>query len=132
MKINLKDWMAPQQFAIFTRLKRGEEGAFFSEVEQKFQSILSTMPKTYDQDGKEDEAIAYLHYFGGACDYYITELDRGCDGDSPEQFQSQMFGLKKEGSSDYRYGYIDLRFLKRMNMELYFHFEPKTIAKIKK
>lgn len=74
MKINLKDWMAPQQFAIFTRLKRGEEGAFFSEVEQKFQSILSTMPKTYDQDGKEDEAIAYLHYFGGACDYYITEL----------------------------------------------------------
>lgn len=33
------------------------------------------MPKTYEQDGKGDQATAHLHYFLNGSDWYITEKD---------------------------------------------------------
>ncbi|MHB1531426.1 hypothetical protein [Acidithiobacillus sp.] len=49
------------------------------------------MPKNYDTDGQGGDAVAFLHYFTGSWDWYITEKDV----DSDDKGQIQAFGLVK-------------------------------------
>lgn len=58
------------------------------------------MDKTYEQDGKGEESIAYLHYFRGSADWYILEKDS-----EPEQFQA--FGWADLGGGG-ELGYISI------------------------
>ena len=43
----------------------GDEADFFLSKLIDLAQQIDTMPKTYEQDGKGDQATAYLHYFLG-------------------------------------------------------------------
>lgn len=50
------------------RLLRGHR--FFPPCE-----LVATIPGLYATDGVGDERIIYMHYFVGACDWWLAELD---------------------------------------------------------
>ncbi|MDR2744703.1 MAG: DEAD/DEAH box helicase family protein [Desulfovibrio sp.] len=106
-------------------LMRGEKSQFFKEKMQEMQRIFDTMPRTYVQDGKGDDATAYLHYFTGGCDWYITERDK-----SPGQHQA--FGFACLGDrSNAELGYISLPEITSCGAELDLYFSAQTIGEIK-
>lgn len=102
-----------------------EEAAYFAEVIATFVERVRTMPHTYQQDGKGDEAVAHLHYFVGGCDFYITEKDR-----SPDDGQHQAFGLTSLGFEP-ELGYINVPEILSAGAELDLHFTPKTLREIR-
>ena len=111
------------QALVLRDLIKGEEGKFFAEKVQQMEHTIKTMPKTYEQDGKGEEAVAYLHYFTSGCDWYITEKDMYDD-------QNQAFGLA--AVHEVELGYISIPELLSVNAELDLHFEPTTIGELKK
>lgn len=120
----LRPFMSASQMGAVKEGMRGEEAQFFFDKAVELAGIVSTMPQTYDQDGKGDAAVAYLHYFRGAGDWYITEKDMAGTG------TEQAFGWADLGSGG-ELGYISIAELVGAGVELDFHFEPKTIGKIK-
>ena len=87
-------------------------------------AAIRHMPKTYEQDGMGEKAMAHLHYFIGGCDWYITERDVGCDGD---EAQHQAFGMASMGYEP-EMGYISIAELIENGVELDLYFTPRTIA----
>lgn len=122
------------QRAAVGQLMQGEEGQFFKDKMVELAGIAETMPKTYGQDGMGDNAVAYLHYFRGGSDWYITERDRGSPEDTPEDRDSQCFGfVVLNGDVDNaELGYISIPELTGLGVELDFHWTPKTIGEIKR
>lgn len=112
-----------QRFAIADACD-GEEGEYFLNKLQALQTLVDTMPKTYEQDGKGDDAVVYLHYFRGGMDWYITERDM-------EQEQYQAFGLADLGMGSPELGYISIQELIDNNVELDLYWEPKTLREVK-
>lgn len=121
MNIN-KFLSVSQRFAISDACS-GEEGEYFLDKLQALQKLIDTMPKTYEQDGKGDDAIVYLHYFRGGMDWYITERDM-------EDEQLQAFGLADLGYGG-ELGYISIQELIDNNVELDLYWEPKTLREVK-
>ncbi|MGL4448509.1 MAG: hypothetical protein ACRCZA_12620 [Shewanella sp.] len=80
------------------------------------------MAETYEQDGKGLAATAYLHYFRGGADWYITEKDS--DGGT-----RQAYGWSDLGAGG-ELGYISIDELTAQNIELDLHFEPKALSSI--
>ena len=119
----LRRFIGPTQMTVIQQAMRGEEGAFFVGKMIEYAERIAAMPKTYETDGKGDEAIAHLHYFTGGCDWYITEKD--C-----EDVQHQAFGLACIHESEL--GYISIVDLLRCRAELDLHFTPRTLAEIRK
>lgn len=117
-------WMSEGQNKAVIAGMMGEEWQFFADKMKELAGVIATMPKTYDQDGKYDEAVAYLHYFRGAGDWYITEKDMS------DQGTEQAFGLADLGYGG-ELGYISIVELAEAGVELDFHFKPKTIGQIK-
>ncbi len=121
--------------------------AHYIGVLQSFKEIFEKMPKTYDTEPEESEdddeldnptsnagdAIAYLHYFIGGCDWWITERDK-----EPEQLQ--FFGVADLGFGSPELGYISTVELLETRVqtpfgfmagvELDFHWEPKALKDI--
>lgn len=104
---------------------QGEERDYFKgKIESLYNTIL-TMPKSYEQDGKGDEAIAYLHYFTGGCGWHITEKDMEGLG------TLQAFGLADIGYGG-ELGYISIQELSGIaQIELDLHFKPTKLLDIK-
>ncbi len=121
--INLTYFISKQQTKVIKSLIKGEEGKFFADKLIQLQHIIETMPKSYEQDGKGDEAVAYLHYFKGGYDFYITERDI-------EKEQHQAFGLVS--GHEIEMGYISIVELLANNVEIDLHFEPTTLKEIRK
>ena len=120
----LKGFIPAAQLDLMGTLSRGEEGDFFRGKFIEFAKLVSTMPKTYEQDGKGDEAVVSLHYFAGGCDWYITEKDM-------EAEQHQAFGYADLGHGG-ELGYISLVELCGIaSVELDLHWTPKTLAAVK-
>ena len=119
----LKEIMNPMQLEIIRSMCHGEEGQFFRGMMVEMANLFQGMPKTYEQDGKGDDAIASLHYFRGGSDFYITEKDMG-DG------QHQAFGLANLGYGA-ELGYISIVELLENNFELDLYFTPCTLREIK-
>lgn len=63
-----------------------------------FYPDLKNIPDLYDQDGKGKEAVAYIHYFCAAGDWWITEVDKAT---------GQAFGWADLGYGG-EFGYIPL------------------------
>src|SRR5687767_2520262 len=97
----LRHFMGRVQKLCFRDGLNGEEGEWFHDKAAEMARVVETMPKTYEQDGKGDQAIACLHYFTGGCDWWITEKD--CE-DGP---QHQAFGLADIGYGG-ELGYISI------------------------
>lgn len=104
---------------------RGEEAQFFFDKLVELARIVETMPKTYEQEGKGDDAIAFLHYFaGGQGSWWITEKEK-----LPEQCQA--FGLADPFGDGGEVGYISIVELLANDAELDFHFTPKTLRELR-
>lgn len=102
---------------------RGEEAQFFVDKFCEIGTRIYNMPKTYDQEGCGDGAVAYLHYFKGGCDWYITEKDAAADG------QHQAFGWADLGHGG-ELGYISIVELIANGVELDLYFSPATLGEI--
>ncbi len=118
-------WMSEAQNKAVIAGLMGEEWQFFADKMKELAGTIATMPKTYDQDGKGDEAVAHLHYFRGAGDWYITEKDM--EGTGTEQ----AFGLADLYGDGGELGYISIYELTEAGVELDFHFNPKTLGQIR-
>ncbi|MBI4291306.1 MAG: DUF2958 domain-containing protein [Betaproteobacteria bacterium] len=107
---------------------RGEEKQFFFDKLTALGQLVLKMPRTYDQDGLGDQAIVSLHYFKGACDWYITEHDSDPDGKG----QIQAFGYANLGDDECaELGYISIVELIGAGVELDLYFTPCTLGSIK-
>ena len=101
---------------------------FFFNKTCELADLIKNMPVTYGQDGKGDQAIAYLHYFRGNQDWYITERDMGSEEDKT---QSQAFGLADLGYGG-ELGYISIVELVESGIEMDMYFSPKTLAEVRR
>jgi hypothetical protein len=131
----LKDFLGPQQKAVLAQMARsGEEREFFRDKLCDLAHLIETMPKTYDQDGKENFAIVYLHYFaGGQASWWITEKDAGSPEDEPGTGQVQAFGYADLFGDELsaELGYISIAEILECGGELDLYFEPKTLGEVK-
>ena len=121
---NLNRFISYNQTSAIKEALKSEEGSFFTKMMVDLRTTINTMPKTYEQDGKGDNAIAYLHYFRGGSDFYITERDM-------EVEQSQAYGLANFGYGN-ELGYVSITELILNDVELDLYFEPTKIGKLRK
>ncbi len=126
--LNLKEFITPNQLRVMRLMESGEEGEFFTEKLAELITLISNMPKIYEQDGKGDEAIVTLHYFRGNADWYITEKDSVAG-----EPQLQAFGFADLGDpQNAELGYISIDDLIKNKVELDLYFTPRTLREVKK
>lgn len=128
MKV-LQPFLSQAQKATIGNGARGEEKQYFYDKAVELAATIRDMPETYGQDGKGDQAVAYLHYFKGGADWYITEKDKG--GGDVENVQQQAFGLADLFGDGGELGYISIAELTAAGVELDLHWTPKTLAEIR-
>jgi len=126
----LRGFIGTAQLAVIgEQARHSEEAQYFRAKLVELADTVATMPKTYEQDGKGDNAVAYLHYFTGSADFYITEKDAGALTDTGGDYLCQCFGLAC--ISEEELGYISLPEILAAGAELDLHFRPKTLADVK-
>jgi hypothetical protein len=117
------------------QLLNGEEGEWFAKTLLGLKERIEGMPATYEQSGAGDDAIAYLHYFVGAANAWITEKDVG----TPEEEargpvpQIQAFGWVNlfGGMDGAEAGYVSIEELTEAGAEIDLHWKPKPIKEIR-
>lgn len=117
---SIKSFIGRSQYRTISKAMRGEEKEFFIDKARVLADIINGMAKTYDQDGKGLESKAYLHYFQGTSDWYITEKDM-------QGGTAQAFGYAKLGQSG-EMGYISIDELTKGDVELDLHFDPQALS----
>lgn len=123
----LRKFICPQQIEVMLSNTRGEEGQYFRDMIERLAGLVTTMPKTYDQDGIGDAAIVHLHYFRGNMDWFITERDV----ETPEEpGQHQAFGLADLGYGG-ELGYISIVELIRAGVDFDLYWTPRTLGEVK-
>jgi hypothetical protein len=138
----LRHFISRQQLSCVRELMKDEEGDFFASKMIELDALIRAMPKTYEQDGKGDEAIVSLHYFaGGSGNWWITERDFFLEesptdvGDEQDGGQHQAFGLANffggPNDQDAELGYISIAEIIASGGELDFHFQPRTLRELK-
>jgi len=120
----LRRFIGSMQLDTLVDATRGEEGPYFRKMILDLYAITNTMPKTYEQDGKGDEAVVWLHYFGPSYDVWITERD--C-----EPVQHQAFGLVDLYQDGGELGYCSIVEIIRAGAEIDLHWTPKTLREIR-
>ena len=116
---------ALQQLVLADQIN-GEEGQWFKEKLAELKQTIASMPVTYEQDGKGDDAIAHLHYFAGSANWYITEKDMSGDG------TLQAYGFAEVFAGEGELGYISIAELVRnRRVELDLHWTPRTLRECK-
>ncbi len=119
---DLSPYLSGQQIAAVKQFMKGEEGEYFVDIVEQIKRNIAAAPKTYEQDGKGDEAVVHFHYFRGGFDWYITELDI-------EDGVSQAFGLVK--MHEVELGYISITELVDAGVEMDFHWTKKTLREVR-
>ncbi len=123
----LRPFIGRSQMHCLADACRGEEKQWFFDKLCELAALVTAMPKTYEQDGKGDRAIASLHYFVGGCDWWVTEKDI----ETPDALgQHQAFGLASLGDEP-ELGYISIVELLANGAELDLHFNPRTLAEVR-
>ena len=117
----LVPFIGPGQLRTLRGFARGEEKEWIDKL-CDLAILVDGMPKTYEQDGKGENALVSLHYFLGNMDWYITEKDM-----EPEQ--NQAFGLADLGYGA-ELGYISIIELLENGVELDLHFKPRTLGEL--
>ena len=119
----LRHFIGYDQKHVLRELWNGEEGEHFLTVLEEYAARIATMPKVYEQDGLEDQAVAHLHYFIGGCDWHITERDTSKE-------QHQAFGWANLGYGP-ELGYISIAEIIKHGAEIDLYWKPATLAAIK-
>jgi hypothetical protein len=123
----LKAFVCPAQAFCIRSAMQGEEGDYFRAKVHELQTVVDSMPVTYETEGSDEPRIAQLHYFGGCVDAWIAELDKGSPNDPPEAYQSQAWGKIDLGCGP-ELGYISIPDLLRQGLELDLHWKPKPLS----
>lgn len=123
----LRGFLSASQWSATQAGLRSEDKGAFAEIAHRLAEILNTMPRTYETDGQGSAAIGYLHYFKGAANWYITELDKDPDGAG----QIQAFGLADLGMGMAELGYINIQELIQNNVDLDYHFQPTSLRELR-
>ena len=110
-----------QMQALWDGCRHSEEKAFFRDLVMQWGQRIAAMPKTYEQDGKGGQAVAYLHYFLNGWDWYITEKDHNGGG-------LQAFGLAAGSAREM--GCISLPEITKEGAELDLYWVPKALGEI--
>ena len=110
-----------QWHALWKLCQGGEEQIHFRQMVQDWAARIAAMPRTYETDGQGLKAVAVLHYFTPAFDFYITEKDRSGG-------TQQAFGLAI--APERELGYISIRQLVEAGAELDLYWTPKTLTEI--
>lgn len=113
----------PQKRAI-RHLLDSSEAAFYRNRLSDVARLIETMPVTYEQDGKGDRAVAYLHYFVPNGDLYVTELDM-------DDQVSQVMGYATQNGHPLELGYNSITEWIRNNAELDLHWTPVEVRAMK-
>ncbi len=119
----LQAFMGERQLNFMLEATCGEEGQYFIDQLVETTQLIQSMPQTGGQEDKGEDAIAYLHYFYGGFDWYISEKDMLAE-------QNQAYGVANMGFPEY--GYISIAELIENNVELDLHFKPNTLGFFKK
>ncbi len=119
----VRPFLSRVQLAVMSEAARGEDGPFFLQKFIDLAQQIATMPKTYEQDGKGDQATAHLHYFLRGSDWYITEKD--VDGGVHQAFGYAILNGDEEMAG---LGYISIEEITACGAELDLHFTPCTLA----
>ncbi len=129
---DLKPFISSRQLFALSSAFHYEEKQFFFDKVVEMSLIIANMSESYQQDGKGDEAMVYLHYFRGGMDWYITEKDAGSEDDHPKDKgkQFQAFGFADLGYGG-ELGYISIAELIENNIEIDLYFTPKPLGEIK-
>ena len=121
----LTQFIGPIQRRCLLDAFRGEEQEWFFDKVLELHHLITTMPKTYEQEGNGKDAIVSLHYFaGGQANAYITERD--CETE-----QLQAFGLADLFQDGGELGYLSLVEWLANGAELDFHFTPCTLGELR-
>lgn len=124
----LRGFIGRSQLAAIGDACRREEKEFFLDKLAELAGIVSKMPQTYDEGSRSAGATVWLHYFaGGQAHFYITEKDKGAATDTPEEFQSQAWGLADLFNDGGECGYISLPEILRAGAELDLHWTPRPL-----
>ena len=122
----IRPFLSHSQFSVMVSACSGEEGDFFRQKFIDLEKLIASTPVTYEQDGKGDDSIVYLHYFFGGCDWYITEKD--VDGGVQQAYgYAVLFGDKQNAEL----GYIYITEITQCGAELDLYFTPCPLAEIK-
>lgn len=123
---SVQPFLSARQWATMSALCNGEEGEFFQQKFIDLAQQIDTMPKTFEQSGKCDQATVHLHYFLAGSDWYITEKD-------VEGGVDQAFGYAcLNGLEDFaEIGYISIAEITRYGAELDLHWTLRTLADVK-
>ncbi len=151
-KINKLDYSLLEKFVPAAQLEMCKElmgllksrrveadAKFYLDKLLEIQDTILNMPYIYQQDGRGDKATAYLHYFTGSSDWYITEKDVNnpliAEPEKPvisEQFQASGLACLNCDITNMKLCYIPINELCSIPMvELDFHFTPLSIGKAK-
>lgn len=122
----IRPFLSRMQLAVMVDACRGEEKEFFMQKLVDLVQQIDTMPKTYEQDGMGDKAIAHLHYFLGGSDWFITEKDM--DGGIKQAFG---YAILNDDDECAVLGYISIEEITRCGAELDLHFTPCSLAEVK-
>ena len=112
-----------QWHTLWKLCQQGEEQAHFRQLVQDWATRIAAMPRTYETDGQGLKAVAVLHYFTPAFDFYITEKDRSGG-------TKQAFGLAC--APERELGYINIREIVEAGAELDLYWVSKTLAEIRR
>lgn len=123
-KLRADKFIGELQFRCLKDLLKSDERAFFIEQVDRLYSTVEVMPKILEQDGKGNNAIAYLHYFTANADFYITEKDI-------EDGITQAFGLVAFVCDYPEMGYISIEEVIRAGAEVDLYFESKTLGEVR-
>lgn len=117
------EFKALRYYVMPAREERDAIGAIIQGMAER----INTMPQTYDQDGKADQATVYLHYFFGGSDWYITEKDK----EGPGTTQAFGFAILNGDLEMAELGYISIEEITEIGGELDMYFDPCTLAEVK-
>lgn len=120
-----KKLVPKNQLSALQEIKYREQDEAVANVNEN----VSLVPDLYGQDKKGKEAVAYLHYFLGGSDWYITEYNE-------EEYTAFGFVVLNQDWQMAEFGYISMQELtksmplNRPSIELDFYWEPATINEI--
>jgi hypothetical protein len=123
----LSNFIGDPQRSALVRTLFGEEADYFAHKLIALANQIGAMHKTYEQDGKGDDAIVHLHYFRGGIDAWITEKDSVLG-----EPQHQAFGLVDLGQGFPEIGYVSIQELIDNGVELDLYWTPKTLGEVKR
>ena len=127
----LRPFVTPSQAAAIASGLYSEEREFFKDKLRELRNLIEKMPRTYETEGQGGNAIAHLHYFvGGKANWYITELDKGAPGDTPDMWMSQCYGKADLFGDGGELGYISIPELLSVGAELDLYWTPTQLDQI--